>query len=477
MKKPAFLQESSGSRIALQGGSYSLAVTAIVLAILVAVNVLVSVLPTSATRYDISAAKLYSITSNTKAVVSGLTEDVTIYWIVQADQEDEVISNLLDKYESLSDHITVVKKNPDVYPTFAAQYTDETVYNNSLVVECGSKSRYIAYDDIYLQEVDYTTYSYATSFDGEGAITSAIDYVVSDELPQLYVLEGHGEAELSTVFSDQLTKENMEVNTFSLLTENAVPEVADCVLIYAPESDISTEEKDILADYVSTGGKLLVLAGPTEDGTLTNLYSLLAGYGVTAAEGIVVEGDSSHYAFGYPHILLPDMADSEITQSLTTENYYAIIPIAQGMTVSDDASNVTALLTTSDASFSKAAGYQLTSYEKEEGDTDGPFAVAVSVEDASGGEIAWFGSSLMLEEGYNDYSSGGNLDLVMNALSELVGEREAIAIRSKSLDYNYLTISESTASLLKTVMIGVIPIAFAAAGIYVVAKRRMKRHG
>lgn len=477
MKKPAFLKGNGGSKIALQGGSYSLAVTAIVLAILVAVNVLVSVLPTSATRYDISATKLYSITSNTKAVISGLTEDVTIYWIVQADQENEVISNLLDKYESLSDHITVVKKNPDVYPTFAAQYTDETVYNNSLVVECGSKSRYIAYDDIYLQEVDYTTYSYATSFDGEGAITSAIDYVVSDELPQLYVLEGHGEAELSSVFSDQLTKENMEINTFSLLTENAVPDAADCVLIYAPESDISQEEKDILADYVSTGGKLLVLAGPTRDGTLTNLYSLLENYGVTAVVGLVVEGDSSHYAFGYPVVLLPDMADSEITQSLTEANYYAIIPIAQGMTISDSAANVTALLTTSDASFSKAAGYQLSTYEKEDGDTDGPFAVAVSVADSSGGEIVWFGSSLMLEEGYNDYSSGGNLDLVMNALSELVGEREAIAIRSKSLDYNYLTISESTASLLKTVMIGVIPIAFAAAGIYVVAKRRMKRHG
>ena len=477
MKKPAFLKGNGGSKIALQGGSYSLAVTAIVLAILVAVNVLVSVLPTSATRYDISATKLYSITSNTKAVISGLTEDVTIYWIVQADQENEVISNLLDKYESLSDHITVVKKNPDVYPTFAAQYTDETVYNNSLVVECGSKSRYIAYDDIYLQEVDYTTYSYATSFDGEGAITSAIDYVVSDELPQLYVLEGHGEAELSSVFSDQLTKENMEINTFSLLTENAVPDAADCVLIYAPESDISQEEKDILADYVSTGGKLLVLAGPTRDGTLTNLYSLLENYGVTAVVGLVVEGDSSHYAFGYPVVLLPDMADSEITQSLTEANYYAIIPIAQGMTISDSAANVTALLTTSDASFSKAAGYQLSTYEKEDGDTDGPFAVAVSVADSSGGEIVWFGSSLMLEEGYNDYSSGGNLDLVMNALSELVGEREAIAIRSKSLDYNYLTISESTASLLKTVMIGVIPIAFAAAGIYVVAKRRRKRHG
>lgn len=53
-----------------------------------------------------------------------------------------MIENLLGKYESLSDHITVVKKNPDVYPTFAEQYTDETVKNNSLVVECGERSRF-----------------------------------------------------------------------------------------------------------------------------------------------------------------------------------------------------------------------------------------------------------------------------------------------------------------------------------------------
>lgn len=476
MKQPKS-HPAAGNRVATRGGSYSLAVTALVLAILAAVNALCGLLPKSLTRQDISAAQLYSVTSATKASVGAVTKDVTVYWIVQAGQEDSVLENLLAKYESLSDRLTVEKKNPDVYPTFAAQYTDGTVENNSLVVVSGEKSRYIGYTELYPAEVDYSTYSYSYSFDGEGLITSAIAYVVSDDLPQLYVLEGHGEAELSAVFSDQLTKENVEVNTFSLLTENAVPDAADCVLIYAPESDISEEERDILADYVSTGGKLLVLAGPTEDGTLTNLYSLLADYGVTAADGIVVEGDSSHYAFGYPHILLPDMADSEITQSLTAENYYAIIPIAQGMTISDSATNVTALLTTSDASFSKAAGYQLSTYEKEDGDTDGPFAVAVSVADSSGGEIVWFGSSLMLEEGYNDYSSGGNLDMVMNALSDLVGEREAIAIRSKSLDYNYLTISESTASLLKTVMIGVIPIAFAAVGIYVVAKRRMKRHG
>ncbi|MGN0306956.1 MAG: Gldg family protein [Lachnospiraceae bacterium] len=239
------------SRLAFKGGSYSLAVTAIVLAILIAVNVLVSALPATLTRADISSTKLYSITSNTKVVVNALEEDVVIYWIVQSDAEDSIIENLLAKYESLSQHIKVVKKNPDVFPTFAAQYTSEDVPNNSLIVECGDRSRFISYNDIYLTEANMSTYSMDTSFDGEGAITSAIDYVVNEEQPLLYVLEGHGEGELPESFAKQIEKENIETVSFSLLKTDSIPEEADAVLIYAPSSDISTEEKKLLADYYS----------------------------------------------------------------------------------------------------------------------------------------------------------------------------------------------------------------------------------
>ena len=128
---------SDQNRNALRGGSYSLVVTAIVLAILIAVNVFASALPKSMTNYDISSSKLYSITSNTKVVVNNLQQDVTIYWVVQSGEENDVIENLLSKYESLSDHIEVAKKNPDVYPTFTQQYTSESVPNNSLIVESG----------------------------------------------------------------------------------------------------------------------------------------------------------------------------------------------------------------------------------------------------------------------------------------------------------------------------------------------------
>ncbi len=459
-----------------RGGAYSAVITAIVLAILVVVNILFSLLPASATEYDISASKLYSVTSNTKSVVNSLTDDVTIYWIVQAGAEDAVIEKLLDRYESMSEHITVEKRNPDVYPTFAEQYIDEddTVYNNSLVVECGERSRYIPYTDIYVAETDMYSYSYNTSFDGEGAITSAIDYVTNPDQPVVYTLSGHGESDLPSAFADSLEKENITVESFSLVNSDDIPEDAACLIVYAPQSDISDAEAEMLSDYIGAGGKLLVLAGPVQDAELTNLYSLLEPYGITPVEGVVVEGDRAHYAFSSPAALMPDMAESGITSPLIEEGYYPILPIATGLEAGDNATSatVTELLTTSDEAFSKIAGYDMTTYDKEDGDIDGPFTLGVQIENSAGGGIVWFTSSSFIGDMYNAYSSGANVNLAMNSLSELIGESETMAIRAKSLNYNYLTISDSVSALLKVLMIGVIPLAFLGAGIAVAVRRR-----
>lgn len=405
-----------------------------------------------------------------------MQQDVTIYWIVQADQEDDVIENLLSKYDSLSSHIDVVKKNPDVFPTFAEQYTNETVMNNSIIVESGDRSRYIAYTDIYVTDGSMYSYSYSTEFDGEGAITSAIDYVVTEDLPQMYALQGHGELDLPETFADSIEKENIETVALSLLAVDEIPKEADCLLIYAPQSDITKEEAGMLTDYTDNGGKLLVIAGPVEDQTLTNLHSVLNHYGVEVTEGIVVESDRSYYAFGYPYILMPDMASSDITDSLIEGKYYPIFPIAQGLDTSGSYMNVTDLLSTSVLSYSKVAGYALDTYEYEEGDIEGPFTLGISLATEGEGQLIWFSASDFLNDMYNAYSSGANVDLAMNAISSLMGEREAMAIRSKSLNYNYLTISESTSSTLKTLMIGVFPLTYLGIGIFVTLSKRKVRH-
>ena len=472
-------RQALSTRTAKVGG-YSFVLSLVVLAILIAVNVLASKLPTSWTQFDISAAQLYSLTSDTKVVVTNLQQDVTIYWISQTGKEDTVIQKLLDRYQELSDYITVVKKDPDVYPTFAQQYTEETVMNNSLVVESGDKNRYISYDNIYQYDTGsyYTTGSVSQSFDGEGQITSAIDYVVSTDLPQVYLLSGHGEAALSETFADELERSNYgTVEDFSLLNVDAIPEECDVLLINAPTSDISDEELTMLRSYVQGGGKLVVLSGPQENADLPNLQALLSDYGVTVNDGVVVDTNRDYYAFTAPYVLMPEIESSDITDPLKDGDYHVIVPIAAGLNVGEDngGATVTSLLKTSTDSFSKAAGYAMTTYDKEDGDIDGPFTLAVSVEDANaGGRLLWVASDYLLDDMYNSYSSGANLDFVMNGLSWMIGNTDAVSIRSKSLDYNYLTISSSSAAWLKVCMIGIIPVGFLLLGLDEVLRRRKK---
>ena len=215
-----------------------------------------------------------------------------------------------------------------------------------------------------------------------------------------------------------------------------------------------------------------------EGGLLTNLYSLLADYGVTAHDGLVVDMDRAHYAM-VPYLLMPDLNSSPITDPLIDSNYYTYLPLSVGLTVGEDtgAGTVTALLTTSEESNTTPAVNEIESHYRDVGYTYGPFAVAVSVEDAGGGQIIWFASDQFLTDEFNAYSSGANQDLAINALSQLIGESQSLAIRSRSLSYNYLTINEATASLLQVLMIGVFPLLFLGIGIYLVLRRRRMQHG
>lgn len=457
-----------------KAGSYSAVLTVIVLAVLIAVNVLFSALPETVTRFDISSSRLYSLTSSTKSVVTNLDKDVTIYWITQSGKEDGITEKVLDLYSALSSHVSVVKKNPDVYPTFASQYTDGTVNNNSLVVECGSRYRYIDYYDIYEQDTSdyYTTGSVSTYYDGEGELTAAIDYVVSDDLPQLYVLTGHGELELSTAVRSSFEKENIELKDFSLLNVDEVPEDADCVLIYAPEADISDIELDTLNAYLARGGKLMVFSGPQEEETFPNLRSILSAYGIVPADGIVLDANRNNYA-SYPYMLLPDIQSSDITDELIDNRSYIIAYLSQGFSLESAGSGVTSLLNTSEDSFSKLAGFDMQSFDLEDGDSAGPFSVAVLIDDShSGAGIVWVGTDAFLDDTFVSYSAGANTDFALNALSELIGETSAISIRSKSLDYNYLTISSLQSTMIKFVLIAAIPIMYLAFGIDERIRRR-----
>ena len=75
----------------LKNGSYSMAVTAIVIAVLVVVNLIVGQIPEKYTQVDVSTQKLYTISDETVSYLKNLDTDITIYHIVQSGNEDSIL--------------------------------------------------------------------------------------------------------------------------------------------------------------------------------------------------------------------------------------------------------------------------------------------------------------------------------------------------------------------------------------------------
>ena len=484
MKTPSFkpVDLAAGFKTrAFRVGGYSVASSVIVLAIAVVINILAGAVPAKYTRFDTTANGMFSVSDQTEKLLSGMDGEVEIYWIVRDGYEDTSVALLLGRYEALSGKLKVTVRDPDVYPAFVQQYTD-TVSDNSLIVTSGSRWRYVDSMDMYEYDYSnyYTTGAYDVSFAGEGAITSAIDYVLSDNLPVVYTLTGHGETPLPSSLETAVQRENIELRELSLLTAGAVPDDAGAVLVSIPQGDISPQEGDMLLEYLQGGGKLFLITQPPESGAPANLEALMARYGVTAQSGIVVEGNAGYFAWNTPYYLLPDIGAHEITAPLTANGYRVVLPIAQGLTVSSDIPErveVSELLTTSNAAFSKIAGWDLDTYEKEDGDVAGPFALAVAVtEERSGGEetqIVWVSSPALIDESADQMVSGANSDFFLNALGWMCRQEEsAISIRAKSLQAELLTMSGAASSGLSFLFVGLIPLAYLGAGICIRMRRR-----
>ena len=465
-----------------KAGSYSLALIAIVLVIIIAVNLIIGFLPDNYTQLDMTAKQLYSISNQSKVILGSVDQDITIYWVVTSGKEDRYVQKLLNNYASYSSHVSIVQKDPDIYPDFTDAYTDDDIYNNSVVVECGDKSRYISYADMYETSglSYYSSYSSDTKFAGEKLITSAISYCISDSIPLVYTLEGHGEAELSDSVATALENDNLSTASLSLLSLEAVPDDADCILINAPESDISDSELDMLTDYLDGGGSILVLDGTTKDGSLTNLNKLMEYFSVQVKEGIVLDGDNGSYVYGNPALLLPEIQSSDITNSLIEDKYHVVLPIAKALeqVAEIGGTTITPLLQTSASAYLKTDGYDITSYEQADDDETGTFTLALLAEKAISADATasavWIGSSYVLEDVYDNYSSGANSDLVINALEYMVGNEDSISIRSKSLSNEYLTVDSAASSRITLITIAVIPAIVLAAGIAITVKRRQK---
>ncbi len=371
----------AGEKRRLQNGSYAMIMTAIVIAVIVVVNYIVGAIPSKFTVFDVSEQKLYTIGDTTKNLLDTLEDDVTLYYLTVSGQEDTYVEKLLETYEGYSDKVDVEKINVVQQPTFAQQYTDASLTLNSVIAVSGEKSKVIDYNDIYAY--DYSSYyNYSSSFDGEGQITSAINYLTGTSESKIYYTTGHNEISISSDMLDTISKANMDTAEVNLLTEE-IPEDCSALIIFAPTTDLTEEEANKVIYYLQNGGHamLVSLSGLISGVETPNFDSILEAYGVTRKSGLVLE-ESTNYYVSAPYFTIPTVNTyTEITSGLDNTNILLALPEAVEAADTDDASyTISTLLTSSDSSYIKTD--LSNTVEKEDGDETGSFALAVAVEES-----------------------------------------------------------------------------------------------
>ena len=201
-------------------GSYTLAMTSIVIAIVIIFNMIVNLIPENKRQFDISSTNIYEISSKSEKIIKKVDDDVTFYVLAEKDSTDKRIKTFINKYASLSSKIHVKWIDPVLHPSALTKYGTE---ENNIVISCKKTNRTttVSFDDILVSSDSYySTSSSASSFDGDGQLTSALNYVTSDKEYKAYYTSGHGESSLSSEVTSLLTKSRISTSDLLIIDCN-----------------------------------------------------------------------------------------------------------------------------------------------------------------------------------------------------------------------------------------------------------------
>ena len=191
----------------LKLGAYYAVLSVVVIAVVIAVNLLIGELPSTLTKFDTSGNQIYTLSEQSESIARNLKD--------------------VNRYTALNSLIKFKQVDPLLNPQFVKNYTDNEVNSNSLIVESAKRSYVVDSSEIFTTEYDqeelymyyYYNGPYPTAieyFNGESLLTTALDYVTSDVLPKLYIVGGHGESALSEQVLEYIKKENLQTADLNL---------------------------------------------------------------------------------------------------------------------------------------------------------------------------------------------------------------------------------------------------------------------
>lgn len=474
------VKSSFKSRKFKMGGYQTLIMVVVIVAIII-LNLVVNKLNI---QVDLSSDQKFTLTEQTKNYVKNLQDDITMYYMCEDGNQYEVIEKVLDQYKDFS-KIEVVDKDPVIYPNFAKEYTDVEIKDNDVIVvdEKNGKSKLVSISDMYLQDIDYSTYSQTYTLDAEGQLTAAIENVTKGNSSTMYYTAGHGEAELESSFQDILKKSGVAAESLDTSKENKIPEDCNILMLHGPQYDISKEEYKVISEYLANGGKALFFLNPAASEALPNFYKVLSDYGVDVVDGYVVD-DKLAMSPQYPTIILPTVAEGEPITNGTTDSAGVVLPVSKAMKAQSDVRStltITPLLSTSDSAFTKV-DYKSSNLKKEDGDIAGPFGVAYSLVDnytektqgtGKATEIVVYGAVSFTADDFTANNQYGNRTMLVNTVSFLTGgETSSLAIPTRSLDMQNVTVKEGDRVFFTVLLVVLLPLALLGCGFAIWFKRR-----
>jgi ABC-type uncharacterized transport system involved in gliding motility auxiliary subunit len=461
-------------------GTVAVVSAIVALGILVAVNYLAV---RHNKRWDLTAAKQYTLSDQTRKILEGLQKPVTIK-VFAPSTDFQRFRERLDEYQYATKQVSTEYIDMIKQPTRAQQYQVQTV--GTVVFEYDGRTERVASD-------------------GEQELTNGLIKVVQGTQQKVYFVLGHGEKSMDgsgndsySVVSTSLGSENYTVDKLVLAQQTDVPADASVLIIAGPKTDLFAPEVDMLKRYLAKGGKVLLMLDPPdkpESGAIPNLTGLLTDWGIEVGNNVVVDvssigrmvgtGPETPIAASYqPHPI------TERFELLTAYRLArSVAPIAGGTS----GKFPQALVDTSPNSWGETDIKTLSTTgevkrDVDKGDKAGPVSLAAAVsspatdvpapaagakpEDTAKPEtrIVVFGDSDFASNGWLGFQ--GNRDLFLNTVNWLSKQENLIAIRPRDPQDRGITMTAGQQNLVRLLTQFAIPLLIMIGGVVVWARRR-----